>query len=249
MLNPTVMWLTWRQLFARRRWLMAIAFAVLPTLIVLLFRLNMGGGDDGIADRFDFYREMGREILVGTLLPLAALVFGTTAFGGEVDDGTLVYLLVKPIARWQVLLSKYVVAVTSTLAVMAPAILLPWLLVRAPELPAATPWAFLAGAAAGAVLYSALFVMIGITTRRSLVIGLFYIIALESVLSRSLEGIKSLSVREFVVTIAQHVGGSDLLLDATVSLGTVWTVGGVLLAATLGFAMVKLGRMEVAERV
>lgn len=247
MLNPTVMWLTGRQLFARRRWLMAIGFALLPMLIVLLFRLNLGDG--GAADLFDFYLELGREILIGTLLPLAALVFGTTAFGGEVDDGTLVYLLVKPIPRWQVLLSKYVVAVSATLAVIAPAILLPWLLVRAPELPAVTPWAFLAGAATGAVLYSALFVMIGITTRRSLVIGLFYIIALESVLSRSLEGVKSFSVREFVVTIAQRVGGSDLLLNATVSLGTVWTVGGLLLAGTMGFAMVRLARMEVAERV
>ena len=37
---------------------------------------------------------------------------------GEVDDGTLIYLLVKPLARWRVVLWKYVVAVLSTGAVM-----------------------------------------------------------------------------------------------------------------------------------
>src|SRR6185437_7360196 len=102
LLNRTVMWLTWRQLFARRRIWLAVAFALAPLLFTLVF---MVVGDDGTDARVGFLGVLQRDIVIGTLLPLAAVIFGTTAFGGEVDDGTLVYLLVKPIPRWQVVLS------------------------------------------------------------------------------------------------------------------------------------------------
>src|SRR6185312_9032953 len=132
LLNRTVMWLTWRQLFARRRVWLAVAFALAPLLFTLVF---MAVGDDGTDARVGFLSVLQRDIVIGTLLPLAGVVFGTTAFGGEVDDGTLVYLLVKPIPRWQVVLSKLTVATLSTLAVIAPAVLLPWLVLRNADLP------------------------------------------------------------------------------------------------------------------
>src|SRR5262249_27053556 len=116
-LNGTVMWLTWRQLFARRRLWLATAFSLAPVPFTLVFRVL---ADDGPSSETTFFGTLMREIVMGTLLPLAALVFGTTAFGGEVDDGTLLYLLVKPIQRWQVLTSKFVVAVLSTIAVVLP---------------------------------------------------------------------------------------------------------------------------------
>ena len=34
------------------------------------------------------------------VLPLAAVLFGTGAFGAENDEGTILYLLAKPISRW-----------------------------------------------------------------------------------------------------------------------------------------------------
>ena len=37
-------------------------------------------------------------LVVTTLLPLAALVYGTAALGAEIEDGTAVYLLSKPVA-------------------------------------------------------------------------------------------------------------------------------------------------------
>ena len=126
-LERTVMWLTWRQLFAKNRIYAAVAFALLPVAFTLVFRFNSDGHEGEMLTYFSF---MNAQLIIGTLLPLAAAVFGTTAFGGEVDDGTLVYLLVKPLARWRIVLSKYVVAVLSTLAVIVPAMILPFLVVR-----------------------------------------------------------------------------------------------------------------------
>ena len=42
-----------------------------------------------------------------------ALILGTAALGSEIEDGTAVYLLTKPIPRWLVALAKIVVAVAA----------------------------------------------------------------------------------------------------------------------------------------
>src|SRR5262249_2999541 len=154
----------------------------------------------------------------------------TTAFGGEVDDGTLIYLLVKPIQRWQVLTSKFVVAVLSTLAVVLPAILLPWFVLSGPDVTARVAQSYLAGAAVGAVLYSAGLLALGLANKRRLVIGLLYVVSFEGILSRSLPGFKSLSVREFSLAIAQATSAGSISINGAVSTSTVWYMGTIILA-------------------
>jgi ABC-2 type transport system permease protein len=247
LVNGTVMWLTWRQLFARKRVWIAIVFSLAPLLFTLVFKVV---GDPGDSARISFFGGLCREIIIGTLLPLAAVIFGTTAFGGEVDDGTLVYLLVKPIARWTVVLSKLVVAILSTFAIMIPAMLLPWLMLRGPDLPARVPLSFLAGAAAGAAIYCALFVTLGLVNKRALVVGLVYVIGFEGVLSRNLTGVKSLSVREFAVAVSQAASNGAIKLPGyVVPMSTVWWMGTIMLVGATAWTMRKLVRYELAERL
>jgi ABC-2 type transport system permease protein len=245
-LNRTVMWLTWRQLFARRRLVFAIAFSLAPVLFTLVFRVLV---DDGPASEATFFNSLIREIVIGTLLPLAALVFGTTAFGGEVDDGTLLYLLVKPIQRWQVLASKLVVSVLSTLAVVIPAIALPWLVLAGHDITTRVAGAYFAGAAIAALLYSAAFLALGLANRRSLVIGLLYVVSFEGIMSRSLPGFKSLSIREFALAVSKAASGGAVTIENAVSTSTVWWMGTIILAASLYWTATRLVRYEVAERV
>ena len=245
-MNSTIMWLTWRQLFARRRIWFAIAFAVLPLAFTLLFRLV---ADDGDASRVGFYHAMVREIIVGTLLPLAAVTFGTTAFGGEVDDGTLIYLLVKPIARWQIVISKYIVSTLSTFAVVIPAVVLPWFIVRNPDLPFKAVTAFLIGAALASALYSAFFLGLGLTTKRALVFGLIYVIGFEGVLSRSLGGLRAFSIREFANTVAQATSSGSIVIPDAISMSSVKWMAPIILVGAAVWTMRTLARYEVAERL
>src|SRR3954470_3759720 len=158
-LNRTVLWLTRRQLFAKRRLYIAIALMLIPALITLIIRFNAIEGD---LDPVGSLQTIYREIVLGVLLPVGALVFGTSAFGGEVDDGTLIYLMVKPVPRWQLTFSKYIVALLATLAVVIPAILLAWL-AMGNGVDFRVPLGYSAGAAVGALIYCATFVTLGIT--------------------------------------------------------------------------------------
>src|SRR5687768_942288 len=175
--HRTVIWLTRRQLFAKRRVYVALAVLVIPALIALLVRFNAAEGDlDAVGSLTTIYK----EIVLGVLLPLTALVFGTSAFGGEVDDGTLIYLMVKPVPRWQLTFSKYLVAFLSTAIVAVLSVMLAWLAMQNGA-PLRLPLAFSAGTIVGAAIYCAIFVTLGITSRRALAIGLLYIVAFENV--------------------------------------------------------------------
>jgi ABC-2 type transport system permease protein len=244
--HRTVVWLTRRQLFARRRVFVALAVIVVPALITLLVRFNAAEGDlDAIGSLTTVYR----EIILGVLMPLTALVFGTSAFGGEVDDGTLIYLMVKPVPRWQLTFSKYLVAFLSTLGVIVLSIVLAWLAMQNGA-PFQVPMAFSLGALVGSMIYCAIFVTLGITSRRALAIGLLYIVAFENVLSRSIIGVKSLSVREFALAVSRTAAGAVVeWKDATVSMETVYTMGTVFFVIALGLSFLKLQRYEVAERL
>jgi ABC-2 type transport system permease protein len=246
-LNRTVMWLTWRQMFAKRRLALAIVFSLAPLLFTLVFKLVAEDGDDS---RVHFFTGLEREVVIGTLLALAAVIFGTTAFGGEVDDGTLVYLLVKPVPRWKIALSKLVVATSASFAISVPGIVLPWLVLSGPGLTIDMLWAFFAAAAVGSLIYCSIFLSLGLTTRRSLVVGLVYVILVEGMLARNLPGLRSLSVREFAAVVAASVSPATGTTPASiVSLSTVRVMGAVIVVLATGWAMRKVSRFELAERL
>ena len=64
------------------------------------------------------------QLIVRTVLPLIALVFGTAALGTELEDGTIVFLLTKPVRRFRIVLAKGVVAAGLTAALIVPATVL-----------------------------------------------------------------------------------------------------------------------------
>jgi ABC-2 type transport system permease protein len=244
--HRTVIWLTRKQLFAKRRVYVALAVLVIPTLIALLVRFNAAEGD---LDAVGSLTTVFRDIVLGVLLPLTALVFGTSAFGGEVDDGTLIYLMVKPVPRWRLTFSKYVVAFLATLAVIIPSLFLAWIAMQNGA-PVRVPLAFAAGGTIGALIYCAIFVTLGITSRRALAIGLLYIVAFENVLSRSVVGVKSLSVREFSLAVCKTVlGATAEWTDPVVTMGTVYTMAPIFFVVALALSFRKLQRYEVAERL
>ena len=93
--------LTVRSLAGRRRVLLVGLLGLLPVLIALLVRAsgrltNIDGATAAVVDR----------LVISTIVPLVALVFGTSALGSELDDGTAIYLLAKPIPRWQIVVGK-----------------------------------------------------------------------------------------------------------------------------------------------
>ena len=73
-------------------------------------------------DRLDW---MTNTLMDGTMitsvLPLSCLLLGTAAFGNEIDSGTILYLLTKPISRSEIVMAKFVAAASLAAVFLVPA--------------------------------------------------------------------------------------------------------------------------------
>jgi ABC-2 type transport system permease protein len=191
--------ITLRGLLDRRRtWLMVLLAAV-PVLIALVV---VSFGNTTFTERiFD-------QLVVRTVLPLIALVFGTAAIGTELEDGTVVYLLAKPLRRIHVVLAKSTVAAALTIALVVPATLLTGLVAATQnaDLTEAVV-AFAVAAAVGGAAYTMAFFTLSTFTSRALAVGLGYVLLWEGVLSGLFDGSRLFSIRQATLGLAAQIQG------------------------------------------
>jgi ABC-2 type transport system permease protein len=190
---------TLRGVLGRRRLLLMLLLVALPVAIGLLVRLAGGRADAGaILD----------NLVVRMVLPLVALVLGTAALGSEIDDGTIVHLLVKPIARRWIILATAVVAAGVTAVLVVPSAVLTGLLTSGfGSASLTTTFAFAMACLLGGIAYSCAFLALSTVTSRALVIGLVYTLIWEGVVAGLLEGTRFLSIRQATLGVAAALGG------------------------------------------
>jgi ABC-2 type transport system permease protein len=164
------------------------------------------------------------------VLPVTALVIGTSVLGAEIDDGTVIHLLATPVPRWLVIASKYVVAIVLTMVFAA----LPELVGGLIATGGATKLALglFAGALAGSVAYNAIFVMISVTVPRAIAVGLAYVLIWEALLGNLISGARLLSVGQYSLGVANAIA-HDPSLNARISFPTAAIMGVIVTAAAL----------------
>jgi ABC-2 type transport system permease protein len=231
--------LTVRQLAGSRRVWLVLALVALPLLAGLLFQAA-----DATTTPDEFADDITRTMLASAILPLVMLLLSTAAFGNEVGDRTLVYLVTKPVARWRIVLPKFLASVVVGGVPVAVSGLLAVLLVEQgdPGGALATGVGLLAGAAA----YAAIFTWAGLASRHALLIGLVYVFIWEAALAAYLDGIRFLSVRRYTLALV-HALDHGRLASVDISLGGRTAAVGttVVLVCFTALAVRKLARMDV----
>lgn len=174
---------------------------LLPILIAVVFR----AAGDGDTSPTEFALDLVEALILTVLLPLVALVLGTTALGSEIEDGTIVFMLSKPIDRWRVLVVKAGVAAAATSALAVPAtVATAWIIVGSPGEDGLVLGLGLAALVAS-VVYSVVFVALSTLTSRALVAGLVYVFVWESTLTNLFTDLAWVSVRQYATGWAAAV--------------------------------------------
>ena len=219
-MNMTIAGLTLRSLLGRKRvWLL------LPLPAILLGLTLLGHLHDPNATEWIGPIEQGLGF--GAVVPVMALVIGASVIGSEIDDGTIVHILTKPLPRQEILFAKLVVAAAVTAVTTGVTMFVVGTIASGTQ--------FGVGLAVGAVVasicYCTLFVALSLVSRRPVLIGLLYILIWEGLLTHLLTSGGVLSIEAYAVTFADRIGGGGLL-DPTVSvrsaviMAIVFTVGG-----------------------
>jgi ABC-2 type transport system permease protein len=230
----TVAYITARGLFGRRRVLLLLP---LPLLMIVLALICRGYGVSPT--------QWGQAVVVGlglaVVLPVVSLIVGTGVLGSEVDDGTIVHILTKPLPRREIILAKLLVAAGVSAVTTAIPLFITGVLADSVRFGLSLALA----ATIGAIAYSALFLLLSLVSRRPVLFGLAYILVWEGLLGRFLSGTRVLSIEQYVITIADKLAPTTLLtgkvsIPVAVVMTAIFAIGGTL------YAINRLGSFSMA---
>ncbi|UQA97870.1 ABC transporter permease [Streptomyces halobius] len=235
MFNPTVARLTYRALLGRRRAVILFALPALLVVIAVAVR-SLAGADDTTANGI-----LGGFAL-GTMVPLIGVIAGTGAIGPEIDDGSVVYLLAKPVPRPTIIFTKLLVAIGVTVVFSAVPVLVAGFVLNGNSQQIAVAYALAATVAS--IAYSALFLFFGTVTRHAVVFGLVYALVWEALFGNLVPGAKTLSVQQWALAVGQKTGAEGAItsevqlpfaisLLAAVTVAATWYAGRRLKSLTL----------------
>jgi ABC-2 type transport system permease protein len=231
---------TARQLLGRRRTLLLLLLSALPIVLAVVFRAA------GEASINRFTRSAFDTVDMTILLPLVAILFGSGAFGAEADDGTLAYLLAKPVPRWVIVMAKTAAATMLSVALTGTSTAVAGLIGLVPsggDGLAATE-AMVLAVVVGSACYVCLFMAVSLFTRRALVIGIGYMLVWEGALSFMLPGIANLSIRQYSLGAATAI--FKLPVEETrLGADTAFLLAAVVLVVSLAVATRRLMRFEL----
>jgi len=247
--NPTVAWITLRATLSRKRALLFALPAVVLILLTVALRASrppMRPWPSHVLGTFGF----------SVLIPLTALIIGTSVLGAEIDDGSIIHLLATPVRRSSVIVTKFLIATGLTMVFAAVPELVAGLISGGGTIPdkvaASAGGAAVAGpvtisgsklalglfvgALACSVIYNAVFVMVSVATTRAIAVGLLYVLVWETLLSNFVSGVRLLSVSHYGLGIANGIV-HDWVLQAGLSVLTSVVMGAIVTVAALVLAV------------
>ncbi|MGH6653819.1 MAG: ABC transporter permease [Actinocrinis sp.] len=224
--NPTIASITLRALLGRRRAFILAAPAVVLLLITIILKSAHGTSTTWPAE------VLGR-VGFSAMLPLTALIVGTSVLGAEIDDSSILHLLATPVPRNAIILTKAVIAAAVTLVFAA-----------IPEFAAGIiatghvgkfALGLLLGAALGSVVYTAVFVLISTVTRHPVAFALAYVAVWEGLVTNLASGAKYLSAEQYSLGVVNSIAKDDAL-NAHLTATTAVILGVIVTVAALGYA-------------
>ncbi|MCY3618531.1 MAG: hypothetical protein F4Z00_13390 [Acidimicrobiaceae bacterium] len=179
------------------------------------------------------------------IVPIVALVFGSSVLGETREDGTLVYLWLRPMGRTPIVAGAAAAAATAALPLtVIPTAVGGWLAANGVDGSADLALAAAAAAALGTAAYSSLFVLLGLLVRKPIMWGLGYVLLWEGLAVGLGDFAARLSLRGYTRSVLSRVADVDYGFEPHTT-----TTSLVVLAAVsvvgLALAAIRLNRLEV----
>jgi ABC-2 type transport system permease protein len=243
-MNLVIFRLTLRELAGQKRIILMLLLAAVPVLLALVYGL----GDR--EDPYDFTANMLESVDVTVVLPLICLVLGASALGSEIDDGTVVYILAKPLPRLHIVLAKFAAAALISGALVVTATVLAGTIALGSEPGEGLTLGFGIAVAVGAIAYTAVFVLLSIVTSRALLFGLGYVFIWEGLVTNLFGAMAYVSIRQYTLGIADAITSVDRFqtdFEADLSAAEALPLVALVTFGALYFATRRLETLELGE--
>jgi len=182
--------------FRRLLWSASTAMVLLPLTGCLLFVLRRHYHRPAVGPRdFREFSEFMILVFASFVVPICALAFGTASVGGDREDRTLVFLLVRPIPRALILLAKFAATLPLVLGLVVGSY---WLYCRlAGEVGQTAFPLYLPALVYMTLAYVCLFHLFAVAFRHSTIIAMIYALFMELLLGNMPGIIKRVAVNYY----------------------------------------------------
>lgn len=219
------------------------------TLIALLAVIPVGlafvPGGDGADASEEFINGLLDGLLVGVIMPLVTIALATAAFGNEIEDKTLSYVFLKPVARWRIAIPKFLASVV----IAAPLALVSGALATYVGMGGdlRTTVAVSVALLVGVITYASVFTWAGLITTRALPFAIVYVFLWEGLLSTFISGVRYLSVRGYTLAIMNGLdeNGLETLSDRVIEFPAAVVGAALVTVVFLLLTVYRLRRMDV----
>lgn len=181
-----------RMLLSRSRVAIAVVLGLLLGLAAVALRVGGNG------------RDVANLLTNGVFLlavPLVALVVAVAALGEPRDDGTLVYLWLKPMPRWQVAVGSCL----ATWLAVVPLTLGIGLVVAIGGARTDLILAVVVTTVLASLAYGTVFVALGLRTTRSLIAGLMFVLLWEGFFASLSSGVATFTLRRWTTGLFSNL--------------------------------------------
>ncbi|WP_446664884.1 ABC transporter permease [Flexivirga sp. B27] len=238
-MNVPILRLGLRSLFGRARvWLMI----AMPVILLALAAVTSATASGDLAP--DSAQNFLNVFGIGVVIPVVALVATTTLISSEFDDGSIIYLLTKPVSRMSIIASKSVIVLGAGLVFGALMMFLAGLVMVGGAGSVAV--GALVGGVVSTVAYVGIFTALATLMKRSIVGCLLFWLLWESTVSSLFSPVKWLSARAWGTAAMQHVADVG---DAKPAVPLLYAVLAALVALGAGIALAgqRLASMTISE--
>ena len=224
-----------RSLLRRGRLIALLALGAVG--IIIGFAIGASSTADGVDDGTLMITTYGLAVVV----PVTTLLLAASVLGDPNEDGTLVYLWLRPIARWRIAAAAF----ASTLTVALPITVIPMVIAAG-----ATGGGndLMRGTAAacilGTIAYASIFTWLGLRVRRAVVWGLGYILIWEGFVARAGATPSRLAIRASTRSLLTRMShGPERLISVTST--TAVLIPLIASAAGVALTVARLHRQDV----
>jgi len=224
-----------KQLVSKGRLIGITIFGLLPILLGWVIGRQ---SDDPLEAGAGFISYMGLSILV----PVVALIFASASLGDTREDGTLVYLWLRPISRWSVTTGAWAASTTITLPLTVIPMTIAAVLL---DTGSTIIFATILTTVLAVIAYCGIFLLLGLLVKNPVIWGLAYIFIWEAIVASFAKPAAALAVSGYSRAIITSKTGVDFDFLFSPSQGISIFMLVIILVVTIGFTTVRLSRIEV----
>ena len=215
-----------------------IGITIIGLLPILLGWVIGRQSDDPLEAGVGFISYMGLSILI----PIVALIFASASLGDTREDGTLVYLWLRPISRFSVSTGAWAASITIALPLTVIPITISAILLDAGN---SVVTATIITSILAVLAYSGLFVTLGLIVKNPVLWGLAYIFIWEAIVASFAKPAAALAVSGYsraIITGRTNVE-FDYLFDPSQNVSILMLI--IISIAGIALSSARLNRLEV----